>query len=70
MVTASALHESTVPKIAPLEALKMLTDGNARFAAGTRSHPRETLVRVKETAMNGQHPCRNHTLMQRFPCAA
>jgi len=34
----------------------MLTDGNARFTAGTRLHPHETLDRVKETAMNGQHP--------------
>jgi len=45
-----------MPKIAPLEALKMLTDGNARFAAGTRSHPHETLDSVKETAKDGQHP--------------
>jgi len=55
MVTLSA-SESTVPKIAPLEALKMLTDGNARFVTGTRSYPRESLDRIKETAMNGQRP--------------
>jgi len=45
-----------MPKIAPLEALKMLTDGNARFTAGTRTHPHETLDSVKETAKDGQHP--------------
>ncbi|MCL2117453.1 MAG: carbonic anhydrase [Planctomycetaceae bacterium] len=44
------------PKITQAQALEILRDGNARFVAGKRDHPREFLTRAQETAEYGQRP--------------
>ncbi|MCL2306392.1 MAG: carbonic anhydrase [Planctomycetaceae bacterium] len=36
--------------------IETLKEGNARFVAGKRANPHDFLVRVRETAENGQHP--------------
>lgn len=38
------------------EALKLLKDGNARYAAGQSTHPRQGADRRAETVQGGQHP--------------
>jgi carbonic anhydrase len=50
----SAEQPATGPK--PTEALKMLQDGNQRFASGQSQHPRADLNRLAVTAANGQCP--------------
>jgi carbonic anhydrase len=52
----SASDHDTAHKIAPQEALNMLTEGNARFVADNLSHPHNAVERAKETADHGQHP--------------
>jgi carbonic anhydrase len=42
--------------IAPAEAMKRLTEGNQRFAAGSAANPRCDQARRSETAEQGQHP--------------
>ena len=37
-------------------ALQILREGNSRFVAGQREHPREFLTRAQETAEQGQRP--------------
>jgi len=43
-------------KITQEQALQILKEGNARFVAGKRDHPREFLTRAQETAEHGQRP--------------
>jgi carbonic anhydrase len=44
------------PKVAPVAALDMLKEGNARFVAGTLQQPNAETARALETATHGQHP--------------
>lgn len=44
------------PSISPDESLAKLKEGNARFVAGTLSHPNLTAQRIAETFSGGQHP--------------
>jgi carbonic anhydrase len=46
----------SLPKITQEQALQILQEGNARFVAGKRDHPREFLTRAQETAEHGQRP--------------
>lgn len=47
--------EAAVPAITAYEALNLLRDGNARFAAGALEHPRADTARRSET-LAAQHP--------------
>lgn len=42
--------------VGPAEAIKRLTEGNQRFAAGSATNPRCDQARRSETAEHGQHP--------------
>ncbi len=42
--------------VTPDEAIHRLQEGNARYAHGTPTHPREGAERRSETAAGGQHP--------------
>jgi carbonic anhydrase len=57
---ASAGHDETLKAAAtamtPEQALKAMTEGNARFVAGTLQGPRQNQERRCDTFANGQHP--------------
>lgn len=50
-----ASDHAPVPGVSPDEALKLLLDGNVRFASGQAVHPHQTLLRRTEVA-EGQKP--------------
>jgi carbonic anhydrase len=58
LLTASRLLSApdAPPQVTPDEALRRLTEGNARFVQGTSTHPDATAARRDETAQLGQHP--------------
>ena len=47
---------SPYTNITPEQALRILSQGNARFVAGKREHPNEFLTHARETAEQGQRP--------------
>lgn len=53
---ASALASSAGPAIPADEAMNLLKEGNARYAAGQSTHPNLGSDRRAETVKNGQHP--------------
>lgn len=53
---SSALASSAGPGMAADDALKLLKDGNARYAAGQSTHPHQGADRRAETVKGGQHP--------------
>ncbi|MDR1959628.1 MAG: carbonic anhydrase [Planctomycetaceae bacterium] len=53
-VCASDPH--SVPGVPPEKALEMLKEGNARFVGEKAEHPHTKIDRVRDTAVNGQHP--------------
>ncbi|OGR35624.1 MAG: hypothetical protein A2051_05210 [Desulfovibrionales bacterium GWA2_65_9] len=53
---ASAFASSAGPGMPADEALKLLKDGNTRYAAGQSTHPNLSSERRAETVKGGQHP--------------
>jgi carbonic anhydrase len=50
--TTNAANESRPNTMKPDEALKMLTEGNKRFASGQSANPRHSFARVQDTAVD------------------
>lgn len=53
---AQAFASSAAPSLPADEALQLLKDGNARYAAGESKHAHQGADRRAETAKGGQHP--------------
>ncbi|GAB6125764.1 carbonic anhydrase [Humidesulfovibrio idahonensis] len=53
---AQAFASSAGPTMPADEAMKMLKDGNARYAGGASTYPHQGADRRAETAKGGQHP--------------
>ena len=47
---------SGAPSTSPEAILKALRDGNRRFAANPARHPHSSVLRVRQTGKDGQHP--------------
>lgn len=54
LTSVVAMAKSTAKKPTPDEALSMLKDGNARFAAGTSKHPHVDAARLKQASTESQ----------------
>jgi len=55
--TCGSLHAADVKSgVSPDEAIRLLSAGNERFAAGKPQHPNSELDRVRATAKDGQAP--------------
>ena len=56
VLAAPVLATTAAPGISPGEALRLLKEGNSRYADGKLQHPRQDRDRRALTAAQGQHP--------------